>query len=67
MSPAVTVMLFLVVLGLLARLLSWEYRRVRKPPGISPEALRCQLDGPALPYTPPPERRTRSMDRLRTT
>ena len=67
MSPVLAVVLFSVLLGALGILLAWEYRRVRRPPGISPEAFRSQLSGPLLPYTAPPERRGRSMERLRTT
>ena len=65
MSPVLAVMLFLILLGTLGILIAWEYRRAREPRKISPEALRRQIDGP-FPYTAPPERLSRSMDRVRT-
>jgi hypothetical protein len=40
MSPAFVVMLFLVVLGSLGLLVSWEYRRARKGPVFSMKMAR---------------------------
>ena len=40
MSPAFVVMLFLVVLGSLVLLVTWEYRRARKGPVFSMKMAR---------------------------
>ena len=66
MSPTLAVGVFVIVLSVLGLLIFWEHRRIRRPPGISPEKLQSQLSGPLISYTAPPERRTRSMDRART-
>ena len=66
MTPELAIGIFTIVMIVLGVLIYWEYRRLRRPPGISPEKLRSQLSGPLMPYTAPPQQRTRSMDRMRT-
>ena len=66
MSPTLAVGVFVIVLSVLGLLIFWEHRRVRSPPGISPEKLQSQLTGPHISYTAPPEKRARSMERAGT-
>jgi len=66
MLHTLDIALFLVLIAALATLIRWEFRRRRHGPSISRQSLGSQLAGNCrLPYVPAPERRRRSMDRIR--